>query len=153
MVLASLLDQESKDLIDSGKIESAANMMVETAREVTTIPDHDKYIRDGAYNLAIAGKWEKAEQVATDYMKKPKAKYKDDALYLVARSQNINSTSDASQNYYKLARTYPKHSRAYVSLERAESLAVTEQDYKLAGKSASYLQRKHVTIQHATPYT
>ena len=152
MVLASLLDQESKDLIDSGKIESAANMMVDTAKEVTTIPDHDKYIRDGAYNLAIAGNWEKAEKVATDYMKKPKAKYKDDALYLIARSQEYQlNFSDASKNYYKLARSYPKHSRAYISLERAESLAVTEQDYNLAGKSAELLAKK--TRNNSTRYS
>ena len=48
MVLASLLDQESKDLIDSGKIE-VQQMMVETAKR-SRYPRYDKYIRDGAYN-------------------------------------------------------------------------------------------------------
>ena len=117
--------------------------MVDTAKEISSIPDRDKFIRDGAYNMAIAGNWARAEEIAQEYLKSKKGKYKDDALYLVARSQEYQlKFGDAAKNYLSLATKYPRHSRAYVSLERAENLAATEEDFITAGKSAELLAKR-----------
>lgn len=143
MVLSSLVGKETRNLIENGEIKQAANIMVDTASEVKNLPDHDKFMRDGAYNLAIAGDWTKAEKTASDYLKNKRGKFKDDALYLVARAQEYQlKFDDAAKNYFRLAKMHPRHSRAYVSLERAEKLSLTNEDYMLAGESAELLAKR-----------
>lgn len=140
--LARLAEDQSNDYSDSGNMEASGSLLLQLSNDVKDIPNRDSMVRDGAYQLAIAGKWAKASDAARDYAKNPKAKYRDDAIYLMARADEFQlKFASAAKTYYQLAAYYPRHSRSGVSLERAEKLASSEGNYLLAAQAAS-LQSK-----------
>ena len=143
LVLSSVISKEAADLMKQGEIENAANVMVDNAKEVKDLPNKDKFLRDGAYNLAIAGNWAKAEEIALEHQQSENGKFRDDSLYLLARSQEYQlKFADAASNYYALAQKYPKHTRSMVALERAEKIASSEGNHDLAGSAAEMMANR-----------
>jgi len=139
VVSTAALD-ESKRLNNSGEVAEAGIFLIQIGKEFKELPDREKILRDGAYMLAIAGEWSSAEQAAEFYQSQGLKKYGGDMQYLLARSYEFQVRfSDASRAYLELAKRYPRHSRAMTSLRRAESLAVSDNDFETAGIAAKLI--------------
>ena len=137
-ILSVSVRDESKRLNDSGEVARGGELLVEVADEYTDIPERAQIYRDGAYMLAIAGQWDQAEQAAKNYFASGDTTFAGDMHYLLGRSLQYQvRLSDAAKEYYTVGSKYPNHSKAKVSLTRAEKFAVSEGDYILAAKAAN----------------
>lgn len=139
-VLSAAALDEGKRLNDSGKVTEAGHLLTQIADEFTDLPDRDRIYRDGAYMLAIAGDWARAQKAAEGYFKSGLLRNRADMTYLLARAHEYQiRLHDAAEKYLELGEKYPRHSRAVTSLQRAEKLALAEGDFALAAQAAAAL--------------
>lgn len=139
-VLSVAALDEGKRLNDSGKVLEAGLLMTQIAEEFAELPERDRLYRDGAYMLAIAGDWAKAQKAAEKYFKAGLVRNRADMTYLMARAYEYQiRLHDAAVKYLELGEKYPKHPRALTSLQRSEKLALAEADYALAAQAAAAL--------------
>lgn len=135
-VLSSATIDEGQRLAKLGDNEAAGSVMIDIAKEFPDIPKREQIYRDGAYMLAIGGNWPAAEESAKSYLGANLKKYWGDMTYLVARANEFQMRfGPAVKNYLGLVETDPKHSRVDVALERAESLAVADEDFTSAARA------------------
>ncbi len=135
-VLSAATLDEGQRLAKLGENEAAGSVMIDVAKEFPDIPKREQIYRDGAYMLAIGGNWPAAEAGAKSYLAANLKVYWGDMTYLVARSNEFQMRfAPAVKNYILLTEKDPKHSRVAVSLERAESLSVADEDYTSAAKA------------------
>lgn len=139
-VLSAAALDEGKRLNDSGKVMEAGHLLTQIADEFTDLPDRDRIYRDGAYMLAIAGDWARAQKASEGYFKAGLLRNRADMTYLLARAHEYQiRLHDAAVKYLELGEKYPRHTRANTSLQRAEKLALAEGDYALAAQAAGAL--------------
>lgn len=139
-VLSVAALDEGKRLNSSGKVLEAGLLLTSIAEEFGDLPDRDRIFRDGGYMLAIGGDWPGAQKAAESYLKAGLQKNRGDMIYLQARAQEYQiRLHDAAKAYYDLGEKYPKHVRATTSLQRAEKLAIAENDFDLAALAAAAL--------------
>ena len=140
----SLMGQASLDeglrLHDAGAIAEAGQLLVNIATEFNGLPQRSRIMRDGAYYLAIAGDWLKAQQAGLSYLSWELKKEKADMLYLLARSYEYQlKFTPASSYYWQLASSFPRHKKTPTSLLRAEKLAEADDLFELAGDASQLL--------------
>lgn len=136
-VLSTAAQDEGKRLNEQGKVLDAGLLLTEVAAEYPSLPDRDRIYRDGAYMLAIASEWGRAEKAAKGYFAAGLTKNRADMIYLLARAHEYQlRLHDSAKKYLELGEKYPSHSRSATSLERAEKLALAEGDYILAARAA-----------------
>ena len=137
-VLSSATMEQGQKLAKAGQNEEAGELLVSVAQEFTDIPNREQILRDGAYMMAIGGAWPSAEKVAGKYLGDGLRKYAGDMQYLLARSHEFQLRFTAAvDSYLELAKKYPKHSRVTLALERAEKLAVADENYTAAAEAQS----------------
>jgi tetratricopeptide (TPR) repeat protein len=152
-VLSAAALDEGKRLNGSGKVQDAGQMLTQVAEEFPELPDRDRIWRDGAYMLAIAGDWGRAQKAAENYFAAGMLKNRADMTYLLARAHEYQlKLLDAAKKYFELGEKYPSHTRAGTSLTRAEKLALAEGDYALAAQAAAvqaeHAKRKSERLAH-----
>ncbi|MFK7825393.1 MAG: hypothetical protein AB8G05_14660 [Oligoflexales bacterium] len=140
----SLLGQASLDeglrLHDNGAITEAGQLLVSIASEFHGLPQRSRIMRDGAYYLAIAGNWLKAQEAGLNYLSWGLKKEKADMLYLLARSYEYQlKFMLASDYYWQLASGFPRHKKTPTSLLRSEKLAEADDLFELAGNASELL--------------
>ncbi len=137
-VLAAASKEYSDKLNKQGQVEEAGRVLLSVSQEFPDIPDQESLYRDGAYYLALAGEWNQAQKSAERYLSSGLKQKEADMIYLKAKAQEYQLRfSASSQTYIQLAERFPKYSRTVKSLERAEMLAASEEDYSLAAKAAT----------------
>ncbi len=136
-ILAKGLVDESERLNQLGDVEGAANILVENTERFKDLPDWDRLNRDGAYLLAIAGNWSRAEKTAQNYLEAKRSAVAGDMAYLLARSSEYQLRfGEAAQRYLSMGTKNPSHPKAQLSLERAEKLSDAENNWLNAAKAA-----------------
>lgn len=136
-VLATATQDEAKRLNEQGKVLDAGILLTAVTEDYEAIPDRDRMFRDGAYMLAIAGEWGRAEKASQAYFTAGLTKNRADMTYLLARAQEYQlRLHDSALKYLELGEKYPGHARASTSLDRAAKLGLAEGDYLLAAKAA-----------------
>lgn len=140
---------ESLRLHDAGSIEEAGQLLVNIASEFDDLPQRARIMRDGAYYLAIAGSWLKAQEAGLTFLSWGLKREKADMLYLLARSYEYQLKFTLAAGYYwQLASAYPKHKKTPASLLRAEKLAEADDLYELAGDAANLLSNHEKNHQN-----
>jgi hypothetical protein len=132
--LSTALLAEADRLRSEGLVAEAGRLLTEIASVTPDLPEREKILRDGAYFFGIAGQWLQAEQSAIKYLNSRNKKFKDDMQYLLARATEYQlKVAESALAYFELAKNYPEHSKAAVSLDRAKTLADAEslEDLKL----------------------
>jgi hypothetical protein len=136
-VLSTATQDEGKRLNEQGKVLEAGTLLTEVAADYPALPDRDRIFRDGAYMLAIASEWGRAEKAGKAYFAAGLTKNRADMIYLLARAHEYQlRLHDSAKKYLELGEKYPNHSRSSTSLERAEKLALAEGDFLLAARAA-----------------
>lgn len=137
-ILSSAAIDEGSRLNQDGNVLEAGTLLVQTAMENPGIPQREKLIRDGAYLLALGGAWAEARKTATGYSGNGMKKYAGDMEYLVARADEyLLKLGRAAGEYLQFAQRHPKHTRSEAALDRAEKLALANNDFKVAALAAS----------------
>lgn len=137
-ILAQAVMQEAKILSEQGKMLEAGELQLEVATEFSQIPQRAKIWRDGSYMLAIGGAWLEAERYSQLFLDNKIRPLRGDMAYLKARAQEYQMRfEDASISYFQLAKTYSRHKKSPLGLERSERLAKAESNYILAGQAAA----------------
>ena len=135
-VLSAAAMDEGQRLAKLGENEAAGNVLIDIAKEFTDIPKREQIYRDGSYMLAIGGNWPSAEESAKAYLSAGLKKFWGDMTYLVARANEFQMRfAPAVKSYIALAENDPTHSRVGVAIERAEGLAVADEDYSSAARA------------------
>ena len=136
-VLTSASIEEANKLSKAGAADEAGRLLLKTSADFKNIPNREQLWRDGAYFVAISGNWNTAQLSAENYLKEGNKKYAGDMTYLLARSNEYQLRFNESVNQYlSLGEHYPNHPRSLASLERAEKLAVAEENFTGAAKAA-----------------
>jgi tetratricopeptide (TPR) repeat protein len=136
-VLHSAATDESTRLAKKGSSENAGTLLLQVVSDFDDIPHRDQMWRDGAYFLAISGNWGRAQASAENYLKVKHKRFDADMRYLLARAHEYQLRfADAVKAYINLAEKHPSHARALASLERAEKLALADNNYVLAGRAS-----------------
>ena len=136
-VLHSAATDESTRLAKRGSSEPAATLLLQVVSDFDDIPNRDQMWRDGAYFLAISGNWGRAQASAENYLKAKNKRFDGDMRYLLARAHEYQLRfAEAVKAYIHLAEKHPTHARAVASLERAEKLALADNNYLLAGRAS-----------------
>lgn len=136
-VLHSAATDESTRLAKRGSSEQAATLLLQVVSDFDEIPNRDQMWRDGAYFLAISGNWGRAQASAENYLKVKHKRFDGDMRYLLARAHEYQLRfAEAVKGYIQLAEKHPTHARAVASLERAEKLALADNNYALAGQAS-----------------
>ncbi|MCX6126578.1 MAG: hypothetical protein NTV34_17740 [Proteobacteria bacterium] len=135
-VLSSAASNEAQRRARLGQNEAAGDLLVEVSNEFRDIPNREQLFRDGAYMIGIGGNWASADRAATQYIKEGNKKYWGDMTYLAARSAEFQMKfPNAVLLYIDLAAREPKHARAGIALDRAEKLAISDENYAQAAKA------------------
>ncbi len=146
-VLHSATADESTRLAKKGSSELAGTLLLQVVSDFADIPNRDQMWRDGAYFLAISGNWGRAQASAENYLKVKQKRFDGDMRYLLARAHEYQLRfGEAVKAYINLAEKHPTHARAVASLERAEKLALADNNYVLAGRASELranLERRH----------
>jgi hypothetical protein len=141
-VLASAAREEANQRAKNGDNEGAGDLLVAIAREFKQIPGRELLLRDGAYMQAIGGNWQSAERSADNYLAEGNKKYWGDLTYLKARSAEYQMRFPlAVTTYISLAKKEPNHTRTMASLDRAEKLAIADENFKQAAESKIVLSQ------------
>ncbi len=136
-VLSTAAKDTGESLNKKGEVLEAGRMLLSLAEEFPDIPDYDTIYRDGSYYLAIGGAWGEAEKASEKYLAKNDRPRSADLLYLKARSQEYQMRfSDAASTHLALVEKFPRYARSPGSIQRAEDLALAEDEYKTAGRAA-----------------
>ncbi|MCX6118143.1 MAG: hypothetical protein NT027_11420 [Proteobacteria bacterium] len=135
-VLSSAAMDEANQRSKQGQHESAGTLLIGITEEFPNIPNREMLYRDGAYMLALGGKWSLAEDSAGRYLKRGLKKYWGDMTYLMARTSEYQLRfRDAVKAYLELAEAQPNHSRAHIARETAEKLAIADESFADAARS------------------
>ena len=136
-VLSSASNEEATRLAKAGKTDDAGRLLLKVASDFPKVPGNEQLWRDGAYFVAISGDYSRAQASAEVYLKKGHKKFGGDMTYLVARSQEYQMRfGDSVKTYINLSEKFPEHARNGVGLDRAEQLALAEEDFKGAAQAA-----------------
>lgn len=136
-VLSAAAKDAGESLNKKGEVTEAGRMLLSLAEEFPDLPDYDNIYRDGAYYLAIGGAWGEAQKATEKYLAKNDRPKSADMLYLKARSQEYQMRfREAANTHLALVEKYPRYNRSAGSIQRAEDLAVAEDEYKTAGRAA-----------------
>lgn len=136
-ILAKGLVDESENLNQTGDVDGAGSILVEHTERFKDLPDWDRLNRDGAYLLAIAGNWSRAETTAQRYLDTKRSAVAGDMAYLLARSSEYQLRfGEAAQRYLVMGTQNAAHPKAQLSLERAEKLSDAENNWLNAAKAA-----------------
>jgi hypothetical protein len=140
-LLTRAAESLAEQLSNEGKVEEAGRVLTRIADRYPDIPSREKLVHDGAYKLAIAGDWNSALKWAESYLgEKANNKYAGDMLYLKARAHEYMVRFDiAAQTFLKLAKNYPNHDKSEQSLDRAEKLALADDQYLIAAEATYQL--------------
>ncbi|WP_141731114.1 hypothetical protein [Oligoflexus tunisiensis] len=139
--LKGVLSAAAKDAGDSlnkkGEVKEAGRLLLSLAEEFPDLPDYDNIYRDGAYYLAIGGAWNEAQKASEKYLARDDRPRTADMLYLKARSQEYQMRfREAAGTHLALVENHPRHARSPNSIQRAEDLALAEDEYRTAGRAA-----------------
>jgi outer membrane protein assembly factor BamD (BamD/ComL family) len=130
--LSYVVSKRYEDLSRDAKFDESSDLLLSVAKSYGSVPNSDKFYRDGAYSQAMAGRWLAAEQSAKDYLAKPSGKFQGDMMYLEARAQEYQlKFSESAGTYIKLASLYPTHPKSGSSLVKAIGLAEANNSLKL----------------------
>ena len=141
-ILSSAVSEHSGKLNKDDKALEGGNLLLEQARQFKTLPNREKLYRDGAYMLAIGDDWRGAQEASEEYLNEGLSAYRDDMLYLSARSYEFRlNFKKAAEQYIKLAQVYPKYSKSVPGLSRAERLATSDKDWIIAARAATLISR------------
>lgn len=133
---ASCMDA-AEQLAAAGKTLEAGVLLTRIAQTFKDIPERAKIYRDGGYHLALAGAWMEANIAAQGFLDEDLQTYRDDMMYLKARSLEYQlKMRAAAQSYLELGQAYPRYSKSALAFERAERLAQAEDDIPLAARAA-----------------
>ncbi len=136
-VLATATKDAGENLNQKGEVMEAGRMLLGIAEEFPDLPDYDSIYRDGAYYLAIGGAWGEAQRASEKYLAKNDRPRTADMLYLKARSQEYQMRFfDAANTHLALVERFPRYARSPNSIQRAEDLAIAEDEYRTAGRAA-----------------
>lgn len=134
-VLSRAAQAEGQRLSEAGAVMQGGRLLLGVADEFKDIPDRELIYRDGAYMVAIGGDWAEAQRSAQAYLKEGLKTYAGDMRYLLGRAHEYQMRfGEAAVEYLALAQNFPKHARAGVALERAEALALADDNSFEAGK-------------------
>lgn len=141
-VLATATNDESTYLAKRGLSDEAGTLLLQTVSDFPDLPNREKFWRDGAYFLAISGNWARAQASAENFLKDTFSEFSGDMKYLLARAHEYQLRFDQSvKAYVDLAEDHPNHPRALTSLERAEKLALADNNFLMAGRAAEAMAR------------
>ncbi|MCX6130939.1 MAG: hypothetical protein NTX25_18015, partial [Proteobacteria bacterium] len=136
-ILSTAAKDAGENLNKKGQMSEAGRMLLAITEEFPDLPDYDSIYRDAAYYLALGGAWGEAKHASDKYLASKDAPRSADMLYLKARAQEYQMHfADAASTHLALVEKYPRFSRSSSSVQRAEDLAIAEDDYKTAGKAA-----------------
>jgi len=136
-VLSTAAKDAGESLNKKGEVTEAGRLLLSLAEEFPDLPDYDSIYRDGAYYLAIGGAWGEAQKASEKYLAKNNSSRAADLLYLMARSQEYQMRfRDAANTHLALVERYPRYNRSPGSIQRAEELAIAEDEYRTAGRAA-----------------
>ncbi len=136
-VVYSAASDESTRLAKKGSSEDAGTLLLQVVSDFEDIPNRDQMWRDGAYFLAISGNWGRAQASAENYLKTKHKRFGGDMTYLLARAHEYQLRfAEAVKAYIQVAEKHPNHVRASAALERAEKLALADNNYGLAGRAS-----------------
>ena len=136
-VLGTAANEEASKLSKSGAAEEAGDLLLNIASDFKGVPNRELMWRDGAYFMAISGKWSRAQKSAEAYLKDGQAKFSADMTYLLARSHEYQLRFNQAVKYYlELAEKNPAHSRSLAALDRAEKLALADDNFVSAAAAA-----------------
>ena len=145
-VLATAVNDESTRLGKRGQSDEAGTILLQAVSDFEDLPNREKFWRDGAYFLAISGNWARAQASAENFLTGNFREFSGDMRYLLARAHEYQLRfSQSVKSYIDLAETDPTHSRAVTSLERAEKLALADNNFLMAGRAAQDLAR-HIKV-------
>ena len=137
-VLASASNDAASKLSKAGKTDDAGRLLLKVASDFPKVPGKEQIWRDGAYFVGISGDWSRAQSSAQDYLKEGNKKFAADMTYLLGRSQEYQMRfGDSAKTYINLSENFPAHVRSHVALQRAEQLALAEEDFKSAAHAAN----------------
>lgn len=141
-VLSTATADAGKDLNHKGQVKEAGQLLLSVTKEFPELPNRQKLYRDGAYMLAISGDWNQALTAANEYLGGKDRQVRADMLYLRARALEYQMRfKQAASAYLEMGSQHPQHSRSQNSLERAERLAIAEEDHILAAEAASQIAK------------
>jgi hypothetical protein len=142
-ILASASRDEGKRLNDGGQLSEAGSLLTSVGTAFNDLPERERNLRDGAYMLAAAGDWNSVQATSSAYLNEKLKRFADEMSYLLARSYEYQMRfSDASKQYLKTARSYPKFAKVDFCLQRAEALSVADDDYETAGQATLLLGKR-----------
>jgi hypothetical protein len=142
-ILASASRDEAKRLNDGGNLSEAGGLLTSVGTTFNDLPERERNLRDGAFMLAAAGDWNSVQATTSSYLNEKFRRYADEMSYLLARSYEYQMRfSDASDQYLKTARNYPKFAKSDFCLQRAEALSVADDNYETAGHAALLLGKR-----------
>lgn len=144
-VLSTATKDESSQLARRGLTDEAGTILLQVVSEFSDLPDREKLWRDGAYFLAISGNWPRAQASSESFLRQNFKAYTGDMKYLLARAHEYQLRFDqAVKAYLDLAENYPSHARAKAAMDRAERLALADNNFALAGRAAEESSRHQV---------
>jgi tetratricopeptide (TPR) repeat protein len=139
-VLATAANDESTRLVKRGQSDEAGTILLQAVSDFDDLPHREKFWRDGAYFLAISGNWARAQASAENFLTENFREFSGDMKYLLARAHEYQLRfSQSVKSYIDLAEADPTHPRAVTSLERAEKLALADNNFFMAGRAAQDL--------------
>ncbi|MEI6833155.1 MAG: hypothetical protein WCL28_04115 [bacterium] len=145
-VLATAVNDESTRLGKRGQSDDAGTILLQAVSDFDDLPNREKFWRDGAYFLAISGNWARAQASAENFLTGNFREFSGDMKYLLARAHEYQLRfSQSVKSYIDLAEANPTHPRAVTSLERAEKLALADNNFLMAGRAAQDLAR-HIKV-------
>lgn len=141
-VLSTAAKDESSQLARRGLSDEAGTILLQVVSEFSDLPEREKLWRDGAYFLAISGNWSRAQASSESFLRQNFKTYVGDMKYLLARAHEFQLRFDQAVNaYLDLAENHPSHARARASIDRAEKLALADNNFALAGRAAEESSR------------
>lgn len=128
--LSYVVSRRYEDLSKDARFDESSDLLLSIGKNFSTVPNSDRFYRDGAYQQAMAGRWTAAEDSARTYLTGANSKFRGDMLYLQARSQEYQlKFNEAAKSYLQLAKTQPGHSKASSSLAKALDLSKANNDF------------------------
>ena len=136
-ILSQATQELAQNLEKDGDFAKAGKLLVGISSEFKKIPNRPRLFRDGAYMLAMGGKWQLAEKAALAFQNEKIRKNAGDISYLVGKAQDYQMRfPEAAKSYFRHGKMYPKHRKSRISLERSQEIATADSNFKLAGRSA-----------------
>ena len=141
-LLAEATNNEAQKLKSNGMILRSAILKLTIAREFKDLYQADLNYKNGIYDLALVGEWDKVLHYSNKYIALDFKKYLGDIRYIIAKAyENKFDFKKAASIYFNFANKFPKHRKREKALNRAIFLANSSQLTALAG-DAYFLRAK-----------